>query len=175
MTPVEIRDRLVCGMAEYLRIPIVLSDQVDPQLPIPFAYYTATSPYIPGPGARGDITFRVTPDGRDVEAVRTEMPTASFSFTFCSVNRQGERGYIWGEDEAHELSDRAVGWLKHTGHTWLMLSGLVVVQVMNSASRSILVVDEQSRRWGFDVTVRYTRTDVRNDASVEKINFIRRD
>ena len=49
-------------------------------------------------------------------------------------------------------------------------SGFVVVDVLNAANRSALVLDEMARRYGFDVRLRYRRTDSRSISTVEKVN-----
>ena len=78
--------------------------------------------------------------------------------------------YIFGEDEAQELAARAQGFFIHTGEDEITASGFVVVDVLNAANRSAIVLDEMARRYGFDVRLRYRRIDSRSISTVEKVN-----
>ena len=91
---------------DYLGCPVVLADQVQPEAPFPFVIYSVTTPYIPD-NTMGD--YRTMPDGEDSAVVRRVMPTATFSFTCCSMNRGDDGAFISGADEAYELADEANG------------------------------------------------------------------
>ncbi|MDR1465439.1 MAG: hypothetical protein LBJ11_09100 [Oscillospiraceae bacterium] len=148
-----------------------MTDQVTPEARVPFGYYSVTAPHIDG-GGMGNYHRRMTQGGEDVEIVRESQPSATFSFTFVSMNRDGPQGNISGEDEAMEYAERAMSWFEHTGYNYLSPLGLVVVNVQNFASRSLLVVDETSRRWGFDVEIRYTHYEARNDSAIDYTTII---
>ena len=176
MTFVECRNRLIEALSDYLERPVLLSDQVQPEEMPPYIVYSVTADYIPD-GGLGDYSYQETGDGEEsrFEEVRAEQPTASMSFTACSVNRweddgAGERRYIFGEDEAQELAAQAQGFFIHAGEDEITASGFVVVDVLNAANRSALVLDEMARRYGFDVRLRYRRTDSRSISTVEKVN-----
>lgn len=86
----------------------------------------------------------------------------ALSFTACSMNRVGQDGaQVMGDDEAMDLADRAQGFFLFTGRQLLADRGIVVVSVENTQPRSALDVDEVARRYGFDILVRYERTDTR--------------
>jgi len=161
----DVRNVIVKGLTQYMGTPIILSDQIKKETPVPFMIYSVVSPSIPAAGVVH--TRQITEDGNDVELVRTEQPTATLSFTACSENRDTPGGCIYGEDEAIALADKAAGWFRHVGYHLLYLAGIVVVEVQNAAPRSKFVIVEQARRWGFDVTVRYSRADVRNDSAID--------
>ena len=169
MTFVEMRNAMVKKLWDYLGCPVVLADQVQPEATIPFVIYSVTAPYIPG-NTMGD--YRTLPDGEDSTVVRRVMPTATFSFTCCSMNRMGEGGtFVSGADEAYELADEAMGWFLHTGYMDVSALGITVVEVGQVQDRTTLVIDEAARRFGFDVQIRYTREDTLNVPSIKKVTI----
>ena len=74
---------------------------------------------------------------------------------------------ISGADEAEELADKAVGYFKQVGYDDFARLGICIVDVGVVQDRSTLMVDEESRRKGFDVRIRYTRTDTRTIQTVQ--------
>ena len=169
MTFVEMRNAMVKKLWDYLGCPVVLADQVQPEATFPFVIYSVTAPYIPG-NTMGD--YRTLPDGEDSTVVRRVMPTATFSFTCCSMNRMGEGGtFVSGADEAYELADEAMGWFLHTGYMDISALGITVVEVGQVQDRTTLVIDEAARRFGFDVQIRYTREDTSNVPSIKKVTI----
>ena len=169
MTFVEMRNAMVKKLWDYLGCPVVLADQVQPEATFPFVIYSVTAPYIPG-NTMGD--YRTLPDGEDSTVVRRVMPTATFSFTCCSMNRMGEGGtFVSGADEAYELADEAMGWFLHTGYMDISTLGIAVVEVGQVQDRTTLVIDEAARRFGFDVQIRYTREDTLNVPSIKKVTI----
>ena len=114
----------------------------------------------------GDFSTSTNKDG-SVTETRAEQPTCTFSFTICSVDRKTSVGFILGEDEALDLAEKAQGWFLHTGYEYISGKGLTVVDVANVQERSFLQVDEEARRYGFDVVIRYVRTDDRTIAGVD--------
>lgn len=169
MTFVEMRNAMVEKLWDYLGCPVVLADQVQPEATFPFVIYSVTAPYIPG-NTMGD--YRTLPDGEDSTVVRRVMPTATFSFTCCSMNRMGEGGtFVSGADEAYELADEAMGWFLHTGYMDVSALGITVVEVGQVQDRTTLVIDEAARRFGFDVQIRYTREDTLNVPSIKKVTI----
>ena len=85
----ELRNRLISSLWDYLGCPVILSNQVQPEAEPPFCIYTVTAPYIPD-GGMGDYEISDVAEG--VKISRMEMPSATFSFTFCSQNRTAEDG-----------------------------------------------------------------------------------
>ena len=169
MTFVEMRNAMVKKLWDYLGCPVVLADQVQPEATFPFVIYSVTAPYIPG-NTMGD--YRTLPDGEDSTVVRRVMPTATFSFTCCSMNRMGEGGtFVSGADEAYELADEAMGWFLHTGYMDVSALGITVVEAGRVQDRTTLVIDEAARRFGFDVQIRYTREDTLNVSSIKKVTI----
>lgn len=102
-----------------------------------------------------------------------EMPSATFSFTFCSQDRTGPEGNpISGADEAETLVSRAAGYFLHAGYDDFLRLGIAVVEVGQTQDRTVLLVDEAARRVGFDVRIRYTRQDTRLVSTVEETRII---
>ena len=137
---------------------------------MPFGIYTVTAPYVPD-GGLGDITESEVEGG--VEVTRMEMPSATFSFTFCSQDRDDPEGNpISGADEAETLVSRAAGYFLHAGYDDFLRLGIAVVEVSQTQDRTVLLVDEAARRVGFDVRIRYTRQDTRLVSIVEETRII---
>ena len=102
----ELRNRLISSLWDYIGCPVILSNQVQPEAEPPFCIYTVTAPYIPD-GGMGDYEIADVAEG--VKISRLEMPSATFSFTFCSQNRTAENGSaVNGEDEAWAVADKAI-------------------------------------------------------------------
>ena len=168
MTFVEMRNAMVKKLWDYLGCPVVLANQVQPEAPFPFVIYSVTTPYIPD-NTMGD--YRTLPDREDSDVVRRVTPTATFSFTCCSMNRGEDGAFISGADEAYELADEAMGWFLHTGYMDISALGITVVEVGQVQDRTTLVIDEAARRFGFDVQIRYTREDTLNVPSIKKVTI----
>lgn len=170
MTFRELRNRVAAGLSSYLRLPVSLSNQVDPEQPYPFVIYSVTTPYTPDSGL-GEYYNQEQEDGSTIE-LRIEQPTASFSFTACSGNRKTEQGYVLGDDEAMEVAEKAMAWFLHAGYDYISSSGITVVDVSNVQERSTLQVDEAARRYGFDVIIRYVRKDERIINTIQDVNIL---
>ncbi|MEA4901856.1 LIC_12616 family protein [Desulfitobacterium sp.] len=176
MTFLEVRNIITQRLEQYLGIPVILGDQATPPPDnYPFCYYSVTTPYAPT-GAMGNYEQTEIPSTTKLTTTRTEQPTATLSLIFCSINRwsKDENGadtepYIYGEDEAQSLAERAQGFFLHAEYDILSNLGIVVVDVTNTTNRTTLVVDEAARRYGFDVRIRYTRVDSRTDETVGSV------
>lgn len=168
MSFVTLRNLIVKSVTEYMDIPVVLSDQTDPELKCPFIFYFIVTPYVPA-----DTTghYEMVKQGDKAVEIRREDPTCVFSFTVCSNNREEDGRIIYGENEAMCLAERLQGWFLHAGYDVLTAGGAVVDSVNNVRSRSFLQVDEEARRWGFDVSIRYVRKDKRVVGTIEKVNI----
>ena len=165
MTQRELRNIIVKQLHTYLAGPkVVLSDQTAPEADYPLIYYQSVQQHIPG---AANITTAAA-DGGALTKYRREHAEATFSFTACSFNRQGEDGPISGDDEALELADRAQGFFLFAGRQLLADLGVVVVRVENTQSRSAFDTDETDRRYGFDVLFRYEREDKRAVPAISK-------
>ena len=164
----DVRNQIVLGLSEHLEIPVCLSNQVSPEMEYPFVIYSSTSPYIPDNGF-GEYDWSESEENTTVE-VRREQPACSMSFTACGINREG----VLGDDEALELAEKAQGWFLHTGYDFISRKGLTVVDVANVQERSFLQVDEETRRYGFDVIIRYVRSDARTIRIIEGVAAIQK-
>lgn len=173
MTITQIRNQLVKLLWDYLGCPVILSDQVQPEALFPYGIYSITTPYAPN-GELGDYTMAPLEDGAVV--TRMEMPSATFSFTFCSQNRTGENGEaISGADEAEELAWKAIGYFQHVGYDDIAKLGITIVDVSQAQNRTTLIIDEAARRVGFDVRIRYTRQDTRKVSTIERTPIIKKE
>ena len=90
---------------------------------------TVTADYIPD-GGLGNYSLGEGATQDDLVEVREEQPTATLSFTACSVNRcyddKGSQVQVLGADEALELATLAQGFFLHTGRDAIAGAGFVV-------------------------------------------------
>ena len=167
MKAVDVRDRVVQGLHEWFDLPVILSDQVSPEAEMPYVVYSVTSPYIPG-GTLGHYGNKIDANGNLIQ-IRLEQAGMTMSFTACSQNRTSEDGSsIFGEDEAMRIAEQAQGWFLYAGRRFLS-PDIVVESVDNVARRSVLMVDEEANRYGFDVSLKYIREDVMNAGAVKTV------
>lgn len=138
----------------------------------PFIVYSITSDYTSDNGLGNYSLEDGSTEGTAVE-VREEQPTTTMSFTACSINRieekDGEQVSILGADEALELANAGPAFFLHGGRYATQKAGFVVVDVTNATSRDALELDEMGRRFGFDVRLRYTRTDLAEVDTVSNV------
>lgn len=179
MTFVQRRNKLIQALADYLSCPVLLASQVQPEADVPFVVYSVTADYIPE-NTLGDISLGDAADPEMVSVDRREMPMATFSFTVCSSNHfvmsdDGTEEYIYGADEAAEYSAKAQGFFLHSGFFAIEKAGFVVVDVANSSNRDVLESDEMGRRYGFDVTLRYTRTDSFAVDTIDAVKIVQKE
>lgn len=169
---VKKRNALILALSEYVGHPVLLANQVQPEADPPYIVWAVLSDYGPD-GSLGSFSTEDAGEGYAM-SVRTEQPTATLSFTACSINRTepGEDGrpvYILGADEAQELAEKAQGFFLHGGRYAIQKAGFVVVEVTNAAPRDALELDEMGRRFGFDVRLRYTRTDAEKVTTIDGV------
>lgn len=169
MTIRELRNTIVRLLYEALNVPVLLSDEVQPEEEYPYFIYTMTAPHSSAPF--GDHSKRVEDslEGPQVIDARKDHAEAVFSFTACSANREAAGTWISGEDEVEDLTERAVGWFLHGGYTSLMLAGITVMEVMDVGNRSFLEIDEIPRQYGFDVRIGYARIDEAAQGAVDHV------
>lgn len=173
MTFVEKRNALISALSKAVNVPVLLASQVQPELEPPVIVYTVTADYLPD-GGLGDYSWYDGEGENEFVEERAEQPSATFSFTASSINRtitdeSGNTATIYGADEALELATLAQGFFLHTGLDEIRKAGFVVVEVSNAGNRDALELDEMGRRYGFDVRLRYTRTDSRDVGAATEI------
>jgi hypothetical protein len=123
----------------------------------PYCYYSVLAPRI-ADHYFGLMNVEVIPGG--FLRTRSEQVAATMSFTFCGLNREGENGYIFGEDEALNLAEKAHGFFLLNAHNISTENGdTIVYNVGSVANRSGFFVEDTIRRYGFDVRFAYVRSD----------------
>ncbi len=86
-------------MENHIGCPVNLSEQIAEQPEYPYCYYSVLT------SRTSEHAFglrEITVNESCITARRSEPVGATMSFTFCSMNRETEDGYIFGEDEALE-------------------------------------------------------------------------
>lgn len=158
MTIVQARDAIWARLKEHIGCPIVLADDIEEMPEVPYCYYSILAPRITD-HAFGLTELKETPEGFIRQ--RSEPVSATMSFTFCSQNRDVPGGgYIFGEDEALNLAEKAHGFFLLNGHNIVTEYGDIVIQNIGVvANRSGFFVTDTMRRYGFDIRFRYMRTD----------------
>lgn len=168
MTFVQARNVIVAGLEAHIGCPVVLSDQIADQPDYPYSYYSVLTPRA-SDHAFGLMNVRETPEGPIL--TRTERVAATMSFTFCSMNRETEDGYIYGEDEALELAEKANGFFLLNAHCINTDEGDVVISNVGSVvPRNGFLVEDTVRRYGFDIKFHYMRTDEAPTHTIVKAN-----
>ncbi len=118
MSFVTKRNALISALHKTVGVPVLLASQVQPEAEPPFIVYSVTADYIPD-GGLGNYSLGEGATQDDLVEVREEQPTATLSFTACSVNRcyddKGSQVQVLGADEALELATLAQGFFLHTG------------------------------------------------------------
>lgn len=158
MTFEQARNAIVAGLEAHLGCPVNLSEQIAEMPAFPYCYYSVLAPRI------SDHAFglrEVVVNGDDVKLVRSEPVSATMSFTFCSMNRDtDDGGYIFGEDEALSLCEKANGFFLLNGRSISTEYGDIVISNVGAVTnRTSFLVEDSVRRYGFDVRISYVRTD----------------
>ena len=156
MTFVQARNAIVSGLEAHTGRPVVLSDQIADRPEFPYCYYSVLTPRTSN-HAFG-LHEVVGNEEQGYRHIRSEPVEATMSFTFCGQNREAEDGsYIYGEDEALGLADKAHGFFLLNGHCILVGS-------------EDIVVEDTVRRYGFDVRFAYIRTDEMPATTIREAN-----
>lgn len=166
MTAKEVRNNIIKGLHEYLQVEVCKGNQRMKERQPPYIIYNIVSPYIPEQ-AIGE--FQIGKREEKTVEMRKEQPSFSMSFTVCSMDRTAGGTKIYGDDEAMELAERAQGWFLHSGYDYISNIGVTIIDVTNVQNRETLLVDIEANRYGFDVTIRYVRQDIREIQSIEKV------
>lgn len=158
MTFAQARNAIVSGLEEHIGCPVLLSEQI-PEIPdFPYCYYSVLTPRATE-HFFGLLETQSVPGGY-VQS-RSEPVSATMSFTFCSMSRvTGDGGYIFGEDEALDLSEKANCFFLLKAHNIVTEYGDIVISNVGSpTNRTSFQVEESIRRYGFDIRFSYIRTD----------------
>lgn len=157
MTIIQVRNAIVFDLEQHVGCPVILSDQIAEQPAYPYCYYSVLAPRITN-HAFGLIEIEKTPEG--FIRRRSEPVSATMSFTFCSKNRDTPGGYIYGEDEALGLAEKAHGFFLLNGHNITTEYGDIVMQNIGEVkNRTGFLVTDTIRRYGFDIRFGYVRAD----------------
>lgn len=157
MTFEQARNAIVSGLENHIGCPVILSNQIADMSDFPYCYYSVLAPRI----TNHSFGLREVQTTGDVsKLVRSEPVMATMSFTFCSMNRESDDDYIFGEDEALALAEKAFGFFLLNGHNIHTEYGDVVINNVGAvANRTGFFVEDSIRRFGFDVRFAYVRTD----------------
>ena len=154
---VEVRNEIVYRLEQHIGCPVILSEQIAEQPEYPYCYYSVLASRI---SHHAFGLHELVADGDAQIAQRSELVAATMSYTFCSMNRETEDGYIYGEDEALELAEKAHGFFLLSAHNVSTANGDIVINNVGTVTnRSDFLVEETVRRYGFDVRFNFVRTD----------------
>lgn len=157
MTFEQARNAIVSGLESHLGYPVNLSEQIAEMPEFPYCYYSVLAPRISN---RSFGLREVLDTEQGKKLIRSEPVMATMSFTFCSMNRETDDDYIFGEDEALALCEKAHGFFLLNAHNIQTEYGDVVISNVGAVvSRTSFWVEDSIRRFGFDVRFAYVRTD----------------
>ena len=164
MTFDQVRNAVVSGLEIHLGCPVNLSEQIAEIPGFPYCYYSVLAPRI----TEHSFGLQEIVENNGAFILRRSEPvSATFSFTFCSMNRETEDGYIMGEDEALALCEKANGFFLLNAHNIPTEHGDIVISNVGAvANRTSFFVEDSIRRYGFDVRISYVRTDEMPTATV---------
>lgn len=167
MTFVQARNAIIAGLEAHIGYPVNLSEQIAEIPEFPYCYYSVLTPRASNHSFGLPETVSI-PGGYLHR--RTEPVTATMSFTFCSMNRETDDGtFIFGEDEALELSEKAHGFFLLNAHNIPTEFGDIVINNVGSpANRTGFFVEDSIRRYGFDIRFSYIRTDEMETTTILK-------
>lgn len=167
---VEVRNEIVYRLEQHIGCPVILSEQIADQPEYPYCYYSVLASRI----SRHAFGLReLTADGETLIAQRSEPVEGTMSFTFCGMNREMEDGgYIFGEDEALALTEKAHGFFLLNAHNIPTGAGDIVINNVGPvAKRSGFLVEETIRRYGFDVRFDFVRVDEMRTTNILHANY----
>ena len=166
---IKARNEIVYRLEQHIGCPVNLSEQIADQPEYPYCYYSVLTSRI-SEHAFGLRELIV--NGDSIIARRSEPVGATMSFTFCSMNRETEDGYIFGEDEALELAEKAHGFFLLNNHNICSDIGDIVINDVGAvAKRSDFLVEETVRRYGFDVRLNFVRVDEMQTTTILHTNW----
>lgn len=148
----NLRKTVVKGLKEYLKCPIIRSNQ-NAEPPIyPYLSYTIITPMSENNGTYGEYD-----DGKARKSV-----TQTWSITVQSDDN----------DESLNLANKAKEWLDYAGTTFLNDNNVVVQSVSNVSNRDNIISIEYEYKNGFDVFFNVSDEVTSNIETVENIENV---
>lgn len=147
----SMRSTVAKGLAEYIGIPVIRSNQTAKAPAYPYASYTVTTI-----AAANNGTWQQHSDGIDRKMVRS-----IWSFSFLATDF----------DESIMLATKAREWFEHSGRVWLSDNGITVQSTTDVTNRDNILTVEYERKNGFDV-VFYVYDETKNPS--ESTGYIER-
>ncbi len=163
-----IRDYINTQLKAYLKIPVIIGDQVGEKPEYPFLRTKFTMPFnpeFPVP-LNAPETFETVPSQDpnweyDVEITRRTNPSMSLSIT----------AYALDEDQAVELAIKAHNWFSFYAYDDLRSAGIVVAGIGAIHNRDTLIVGDYERRQGFDVTLQVRQELKKTVPTIEGVEY----
>ena len=161
----ELRYQIIYKLYQYMGIPVVPQDQIQPKPAYPYMTYKFIVPYNHF-GHQGNYSRKLIPsnDDRfeyDVEETLEMQPQMTLSLNvYC-------KGEPDSQMVAYEIAKKAMDWFKHVGYQDLSDLNVVVVNIEGFGDRTVLIVDDYEARVGFDVILRTTDTIKRRFETIE--------
>lgn len=153
----EVRNVIVEQLEQHLGCPVIASESLN-QNEYPCCYYSVITPRA---STHSFGLNKVQKEGDGFIISRSERVAATLSFTLCSQDRNTKDGFVFGEDEALSLAEKAHGFFLLNAHNIGTEHGDIVMNNVGPvAKRTSFVTDDYVRRYGFDVRLYYVRIDV---------------
>lgn len=148
----NLRKTVVKGLKEYLKCPIIRSNQNAEPPKYPYLSYTIITPMSENNGTYGEYS-----DGKARKSV-----TQPWSITVQSDDN----------DESLNLANKAKEWLDYAGTTFLNDNNVVVQSVSNVSNRDNIISIEYEYKNGFDVFFNVFDEVTSNIETVENIENV---
>ena len=147
-----IRAVIAKGLSEYLKCPVIRSNQAKEPPSYPYISYTITMLASQNNGTYGEYS-----DGVDRKPV-----TQTWSITALSDK----------DGESTQLANKAVDWLERVGSTYLNENNIIVQRVGNVTNRDNFLTVEYEYRNGFDMVIYLMNETTRQADTIDNVELI---
>ncbi|SMB95362.1 hypothetical protein SAMN00017405_0390 [Desulfonispora thiosulfatigenes DSM 11270] len=158
------RNFIVKGLYEFLQVPVIPTDNPNKKPKYPFISYKFTTLH----KNQGGFNLLLEPIPSidpnfeyDIEYTREEQPKMVISFSSYSLD----------DLEAIDLANKIKKWFNFKGRLLLKNNNLVVVECSDIQDRTIQIIDNYEKRYGFDVTLRYSSQSKLKVETIEKFKI----
>ena len=161
----ELRNQIIYKLYQYMELPIVPQDQIEPKPAYPYMTYKFIVPYNHF-GHQGNYSRKLIPSNDERFEYDVEETLETQVQMTLSLN-----AYCKGESDSqmvtYEIARKAMGWFKHVGYQDLLDLNITVINIEAFGDRTVLIVDDYEARAGFDVILRTTDTIKRRIETIE--------
>lgn len=147
-----IRAVIAKGLSEYLKCPVIRSNQAKEPPSYPYISYTITMLASQNNGTYGEY----------LDNIDRKPVTQTWSITALSDK----------DGESTQLANKAVDWLECVGSTYLNENNIIVQRVGNVTNRDNFLTVEYEYRNGFDMVIYLMNETTRQADTIDNVELI---